>query len=62
MASIDLVATLDPVSIEGRKVIINAFQILERAATVPLSEDEKAAVDAAKESLLQVDVSVKIAS
>lgn len=62
MNSIALVATLDPVSIEGRKVIINAFQILERAACASLDEDEKAAVDAAKELLLQVDVSVKLAS
>ncbi|MDI2595028.1 hypothetical protein POF45_26925 [Pseudomonas sp. 681] len=61
MNSIALVATLDPISIESRKTVIEAFQILELAVTTPLGKDEMAAVDAAKAVLLQVDVSVKVA-
>lgn len=57
-STLKIVASLDPISIESRKAVIEAFVILERAAIAPLSADEKAAVDAAKELLLQVDVSV----
>ena len=58
----NIVASLDQVSVAGRVALIEAFQILERSSVVPLSADEKAAVDAAKVLLLQVDVSVNQAS
>jgi hypothetical protein len=62
MNTTTLAVKLDQISVEDRVAVIKAFQILERAATNPLTEHEKAAVDAAKELLLQTDVSVKIAS